>query len=289
VGKALISVIVVCIAASSLAHGATVDDSLYISIAEKSTDELKRYLSEGGSPSAALQVPGAASSLPLLELALRSSNQEAAKLLLSAGAQPDSPNLALEIAAGNGLAGVVEALLDQDPTRVLRLRRENHPLVLAAGRGYKDVVSVLSSRMANIAGAADRQGIMDEASVAAISSYSPTNDGLSIIKALLSAGASASSTSVLAGALLACDPQLIETFLGAGGDPKRHYDLVQGGRLPVEYAMQCFSRTGVPITQAERVLGDLVSAGADLCPRELDQSEIPPAARSAVERLRTCH
>jgi ankyrin repeat protein len=168
-------------------------------------------------------------------------------------------------------------------------RRGNHPLVLAAGRGYKDVVSVLLSRIANVAGAVDRQAILDEAMVAAISSYSPTNDGLSTIRALVSAGASASSTSVLAGALSACDPELTKTFLAAGADPKKRYDLGRGGRLPVDYALQCFSRTGVPTSQVERMLSDLVSAGADLCPRELDQSEIPPAARSTVERLRTCH
>ncbi len=268
-----------CVVGSSLALSSAfaqvADPALYTSIASGGVEELRSYLSSGGNPSARINVPNAATSMALLDVAVRSVNEEPALVLLMSGARPEGTTEFVEIAAERGFADVLGYMLDRDPSLVFQMRMENHPLFLAIARGHLDVVSTLLDSMKPL-GNAELEVILNEALSIATNSYS-TASGPAIVRELLDAGADAVSTPVLAGAVSACAPDLVSTLLAAGSDAKRRYDLGSGPVLLAQYAVRCFER--VP-GAAESILGELASAGADLCSIDWSDSKLSERARA---------
>lgn len=245
-------------------HAQAPSDTLYNSIVEGDAEAITLYLTAGGDPNTELTIPGANTKISLLELAMRSRNEHVALLLLQAGAATSEVGTLIEWAAEVGFADVMAHLLDQDPVRILMMRRESHPLVIAVAHRNRNIVSLLLEKMATIGGYAERQEILDEALIAATGTY----DGgvtAELVDDLLKAGASASNTPVLAGAVLKCSPELISVFLAAGADARGQYDAGRGSFTPIEYAVRCFQRGDIPSHTAEAVVDQLIGAGADLC------------------------
>jgi hypothetical protein len=267
-----------CILGSTLVLSSTfaqiADPALYTSIASGGVEELKSYLSSGGNPSARINVPNATTSMALLDVAVRSTREEPALVLLTSGARPDAPTEFVEVAAERGFAGVLGYMLDRDPSLVFQMRTENHPLFLAIARGHLDAVSTLLDRMKPL-GNAQREPILNEALSIATNSYELAS-GPAIVRKLLDAGADAVSTPVLAGAVSACASDLVSTLLAAGSDAKRRYDIGSGPVLLAQYAVRCFERAP---DAAESILRELASAGADLC--SIDWADSKMSERSA--------
>jgi hypothetical protein len=259
------------------------DDVLYASIVGGETQAISAHLNMGGDPNAELSIPNVNEEISLLELSMRARNEQAAVLLLEAGAMVDDVGLLIEWAAEVGFSDVMRFLLDEDPGRLLAMRPDSHPLVIAIGYGHHDVASLLLDRMTGIIGGAERQEILNEALMAATATYGGDEGDELLVDDLLKAGASASTTLVLAGAVLQCDPGLISVFLAAGADPGKQYDAGRGGFAPIEYAVRCFERDDIASETAEAVLEELTDAGADLC-LLANRSSMPPPLAAIVAR-----
>ena len=257
------------------------DPKLYASIVDGGVEELKTYLSAGGSPSTKINVPGSNSTIALLDLAVRSSKEDPALVLLNSGASPDNITEFVEVSAEKGFANVLTQVLDRNPSVVLQMRTANHPLFLAIAHGHYDAVSTLLDRM-KLLGNAEREAILNEALLVATNSFD-AKSGQTIVSDLLKAGADPVGTPALAVAVSTCAPNLVSTLLAAGADVKKRYD-VGGATSLAQYAVRCFDRAP---EAAEGVLEALVAAGADLCAVDwtdmgLTQSAL--AHRSEIEQ-----
>jgi hypothetical protein len=258
------------------------DPKLYASIVDGSVEELKTYLSAGGSPSTKINVPGSNSTIALLDLAVRSSKEDPALVLLNSGASPDNITEFVEVAAEKGFANVLTQVLDRNPAVVLQMRTANHPLFLAIAHGHYDAVSTLLDRM-KLLGGAEREAILNEALLVATNNFD-AKSGQAIVGDLLKAGADPVGTPALAVAVSTCAPNLVSTLLAAGADVKKRYDVGGGATSLAQYAVRCFDRAP---EAAEGVLEALVAAGADLCAVDwtdmgLTQSAL--AHRSEIEQ-----
>ena len=133
-----------------------------------------------------------------LHLAARYGDEEATRILLKAGADPDAltkrapgtaeGNSALIIATESGHVGVVKALLDHGASLDLRSRGDNTALYIAAARGNVHLVNTLIA-----AGAAvDRRGTGsgDADSSATPLAAAAENGWAAVVKLLIRAGAS---------------------------------------------------------------------------------------------------
>jgi len=265
------------------ARAQVVDEALYASLAQGDAEGIALYLNMGGDPNAQLQVPDTSAKMRLLELAMRSRNEGAALMLLQAGARTEDAGILIEWAAELGFADVMTFLLDQDPGRVLTMRRDSHPLIIAIGHGHWRIASLLLDRMAGVSGGAELQEILDQGLMTATATYDWNTGGRRLVDDLLKAGASASKTLVLAGAVLQCSPELISVFLAAGADPRRQYDAGRGNLTPVEYAVRCFERPEIAPEVSETVLNELTEAGADLCVLRSHPS-LPPRLTEIVSK-----
>jgi hypothetical protein len=229
-------------------------------------------------------VPHADSSIALLDLAIRGSKEDPALILLGAGARPDDATEFLEIAAEKGFAGVLTYVLDQDPFLVLHMRAENHPLLLAIAGGHHDAVSMLLERM-KLLGNAEREEILNEALSVALNSFDSGTDP-SIVYDLLDAGANPVTTQGLALAVSRCEPELVSTFLAAGADPKKRFDLGGGPASLAQSAARCFKGEQ---DVAIEVFMELKSAGADVCAVDLTDNRVPEAARIYLRDVEECN
>jgi ankyrin repeat protein len=269
----------------SAACAQSVDTDLYNSIVNDETDTLTLFLNSGGNPSATIRVPQTDGSIALLDLAVRAGNQRATALLLRAGATPEDIVEFLEMLAEKGFAEVINALLDQDPALVARMRSENHPLVLAVAAGHDDVVSAFLKKMSYMGGGAEVRDVLNQGLLGAISKHGPNEPSHPLIMTLLDAGADPISTTALAGAVLSCNPNLVATFLVAGADAKRAYDVGIGPTYLAEFAVRCFENTP---DNAERILREIASAGADPCAVDLANPRVPESARTYLRETEAC-
>jgi hypothetical protein len=268
--------IVVAVATVSLTTLAQTDPVLYTSIVEGRTDDIATYLDSGGSPDAELRIPNSDRRIHVLELAMRARNEQAALLLLQRGAGVADPTLHVEWAAELGFRDVVALLLDRYPAALLETRPASHPLIIAIANRHQGVAEFLLHRMTRIVGGAELQATLDEALMAAVGVSDRQNGDKAIVNDLLRAGASAANTSVLAGAILRCDADLVSTFLESGADPRKGYDVGRGSQTPVEYAVRCFERADVTAEAAKAVLTQLEKAGANPC-LIWNRPELPPS------------
>jgi hypothetical protein len=221
---------ILCLIGSTLvlssAFGQVDDPKLYASIVAGGVEELTEYLNAGGTPVARIKVPHADSSIALLDLAIRGSKEDPALVLLGAGARPDNATEFVEIAAQKGFAGVLASVLDGDPSLVLHMRTEHHPLFLAIAGGHYDAASILLDEM-KLLGNAEREEVLNEALSVALNSFEAGSDP-TIVYDVLDAGADPVATIALPLAVSRCEPKIVSTFLAAGADAKKLYDLGGG-------------------------------------------------------------
>lgn len=279
---------IVCLIGSTLvlssALGQVVDPKLYASIVNGGVEELTAYLNAGGSPAARIKVPHEDSSITLLELAIRGSKEDPALVLLVSGARPDNTTEFVEIAAEKGFADVLAYVLDEDPSLVHHMRTEHHPLFLAIAGGHYDAVSILLERM-KLLGNAEREEILNEALSVALNSFDPGADP-TVVYDLLDAGADPVTTIALALAVSRCEPSLVSTFLAAGADARKLYDLGGGPVSPAQYAARCFKGDQ---HVAIEVFSELKTAGADVCAVDPTDNRVPEAARVYLRDVEECN
>jgi hypothetical protein len=260
------------------------DSELYANVASGGVDELREYLNAGGRPSVRIKVPHASSYIALLDLAIRSSQEDPALVLLNSGAWPENTTEFVEIAAEKGFAQVLTYVLDRDPSLVLQMRTENHPLFLAIAGGHYAAVSTLLDKMKSLGGA-ERDVILNEAFSVALNRFG-TSSGSTIVRDLLEAGADPVTTPALAIAVSNCAPELVSMLLAAGADAARHYDLGSGPVTLPQYASRCFKDDP---DVAKRIIGDLRSAGGDVCGVDLADNSVPDEARVYLRDIENCN
>lgn len=263
----------------------SVETELYESIVNGETERLTLFLDAGGDPSALIRIPQSAGNIALLELAVRTGNEDATTLLLRAGVQPDDTVAFLEMAAEKGFADVVGALLDEDPALIARMRPDNHPLLLAVAGGHAEVASEFLEKMQFMPGRAAVGDVLDQALLVAVAKHDRQQSAGPLIMKLIDAGADPISTTALAGAVLSCDPALITTFLTRGADARRAYDVGRGPANLVEYAVRCFETAP---DNAKLIVRELASAGSDPCALDLADPRVPAAARRYLRENEGC-
>jgi hypothetical protein len=269
----------------SSAFAQVTDPKLYGSVANGGVEELKTYLNAGGSPSAKISVPNANSNIALLDLAIRSAKDGPALVLLNSGARPENTTEFVEIAAEKGFDAVLAYMLDRDPSLVVQMRTENHPLFLAIAAGHSHAVSTLLDRM-TLLGDAERETILNEALSVALNSFEKTGRP-TIVSDLLDAGADPVATPALAVAVSTCAPELVSTLLAAGADAKKRYDVGGGSTDLAQYAVRCFDRAP---DAAEGIFDDLAAAGADLCVVDWTDARLSESARAHRDEIEQgCH
>jgi hypothetical protein len=282
----LLAPIVVATAVVALplvALGQLRNDELYRSIMEGRDDALRAYLESGGAPTISLFVPESEATLSLLELAVRSGNDDAAAQLLDIGAHPAvglgvfSAGDMIRAAASKGMTRTLGVLIDQDPVRLTSIGVDDHPLLYAVGHGHVETTSVILERMGGLSVTA-ADDILNEALIIATSGDSPS--ATEIANALLMAGADPVSTPALPGAVINCSSDMVSIFLQAGGDPNQQY----GGRAIADYALDCFDSASQ--ARARIILEQLRDGGTDLCALDLTDREATISA--AVREIGQC-
>jgi hypothetical protein len=258
------------------------DPKLYTSIVDGRVEELTAYLNAGGNPSATINVPDTSWNVELLDLAVRGSKEDPALVVLTAGARPLNPTEFVEIAAQKGFARVLAFVLDTDPSLVLHLRAEHHPLHLAAAGGHSDAVRILLAKL-QLLGYAERDEILREALYVALNGFE-SGEAPAIVYDLLDAGV-VPDTRALALAASRCEPPLVAAFLTAGADPRRREDLGRGPQSVAQHAALCFTTDE---NAAYGIFGELRAAGADVCDVDMADDRISEAARTYLREDEQC-
>lgn len=219
------------------------------------------------------------------QFAVRGSKEDPALVLLRSGARPTDTTEFVEIAAQKGFAGVLAYVSDADPSLVLHMRAEHHPLHLAIGDGHRDVFLILLDRMELLA-YAERDEILKEALYVALNSFDAGEDP-TIVYDLLNTGAVPITTRALALAASRCEPRLVSVFLAAGADLRRREDLGWKAASVAQHAAWfCFTKDE---NAARSIFGALKSAGANVCDVDLSDDRIPEAARTYLRDVEECY
>lgn len=267
---------------SPMTSGQISSEELYQSIVDGRSDALEAYLEEGGQAGEWLVLPYRESPVPLLELAARAGNDEAAALLLEAGAEPGrdlaSMNLAdlFEAVINKNMTNTLGVLLQKHPDSLAAVLPENHPILHATSQ---ENLAMLSQLMEHLPLPVDSSSLeaLNLALVIASSSKSPIAKDL-ILK-LIDAGAKPENTPALIGAVLNCSPELVRVLLEAGSDPLQTYM----GKSAAAYAADCLTKR---IEAPANIIEQLRDAGVNMCSQSAFNQN--PATSAAIAAIGKC-